>query len=52
MKRLSLILLLILFILPGCEKRKPAIEIPMPTQPPNPANMQPTSPPPSFQGNL
>lgn len=48
MKRLAVILLLMFFILSGCEQRKPAIEIPMPTTPPNPAEMQPTGPPPSF----
>jgi hypothetical protein len=45
MKRLVLLFLLILFILPGCEKKKPEIEIPMPTEPPNPAEMQPAGPP-------
>lgn len=44
MKRLATLLLLILFVLPGCEKRKPEIEIPMPTEPPNPEEIRPTGP--------
>ena len=46
MKRLALLLLLILFVLPGCEGKR-RIEIPLPSDPPNPAEIQPTGPPPA-----
>jgi hypothetical protein len=46
MKRLLIIFLLILFVLPGCQ-RKQVIEIKAPTAPPSPVDMQPTGPPPS-----
>ncbi|MBU0706093.1 hypothetical protein KJ657_04520 [Patescibacteria group bacterium] len=45
MKRLAILFLLILFILPGCEKKKNDIEIPLPTEPPNPEEIRPTGPP-------
>lgn len=45
MKRLATLLLLILFVLPGCKENAPEIDMVMPTEPPNPVEMQPTSPP-------
>ncbi|MFH0838316.1 MAG: hypothetical protein V1880_03560 [Patescibacteria group bacterium] len=47
MKRLAIIFLLILFVLSGCEKPKREIEIPMPSEPPHPEEIRPTSPPPA-----
>jgi len=45
MKRLVIIFLFTLFILSACEKRKPEVEIPLPTEPPNLKEMKPTSSP-------
>lgn len=45
MRKLAALFLLTLFLLPGCEKQKPEVEIPLPDAPPNLQEMKPTSPP-------
>lgn len=38
-------MLLGMALLSACEKAKPDVELPLPSEPPNPAMMQPTSDP-------